>query len=408
MNNEFKKHSNGTETRYVLESASAGATSAGAVSTSAGSVGGIRKRGDNLLAQEANKKAEAPKPRNFVAKNAMMGGAGAHADKKKAQKQGQEKHKNKSFDLAEGANSDLESILQRHANAVEHFKDGGDMDYDLESDLWDYYFSRGDIRNYNADASEYIASQLADYLGIAEGVDGEYNGEYDDEAGMAHGNLHTIARAAQGLLDTIEDKENLPEWAQEKIAKVEGMLVAVWDYLLSQEEQGIDPQQVSELKTSTLQRYSSKAHKSSIDHGIKAARAMDNDDTETWAKHADKRDSREHGAQRASAKIAAKFRTESPAELDEKAPPGMEAEVLRLKKQYPGEPEKAFATAWSIYNKKHGKKEESTDAYFESLTDMLERQLEPEMGLNVWEKNFLNANPYRYHQFQNKTPQKKR
>jgi hypothetical protein len=39
---------------------------------------------------------------------------------------------------------------------------------------------------------------------------------------------------------------------------------------------------------------------------------------------------------------------------------------------------------------------------------MLERQLEPEMGLNVWEKNFLNANPYRYHQFQNKTPQKKR
>ena len=44
------------------------------------------------------------------------------------------------------------------------------------------------------------------------------------------------------------------------------------------------------------------------------------------------------------------------ATLDEVAPPGMEDMVLKLKKQYPGEPQKAFATAWSIYNKKKGKK----------------------------------------------------
>jgi len=69
-----------------------------------------------------------------------------------------------------------------------------------------------------------------------------FNGEYDDEAGMARTNLHTIARAAQGLLDTIDERENLPEWVQEKIAKVEGMMVTAWDYLRSQEEQGIDPQ----------------------------------------------------------------------------------------------------------------------------------------------------------------------
>jgi len=68
-----------------------------------------------------------------------------------------------------------------------------------------------------------------------------YDGEYDDEAGMAQTNLHTIARAAQGLLDTIDNKENLPEWVQEKIAKVEGMMVTAWDYLRSQEEQGMDP-----------------------------------------------------------------------------------------------------------------------------------------------------------------------
>ena len=46
-------------------------------------------------------KQEAPKPRNFVAKNAINTGAGAHKDKKKAAKQGDVKHKNKEMDLAE-------------------------------------------------------------------------------------------------------------------------------------------------------------------------------------------------------------------------------------------------------------------------------------------------------------------
>jgi hypothetical protein len=40
----------------------------------------------------------AEKPRNFVAKNAKMGGAGQHRDKKKAEKQGDLKHKNKQFE----------------------------------------------------------------------------------------------------------------------------------------------------------------------------------------------------------------------------------------------------------------------------------------------------------------------
>lgn len=39
------------------------------------------------------KSQKAPKPRNFVAKNAVTSGAGAHKDKKKAEKQGDVKHK---------------------------------------------------------------------------------------------------------------------------------------------------------------------------------------------------------------------------------------------------------------------------------------------------------------------------
>jgi hypothetical protein len=43
--------------------------------------------------------------------------------------------------------------------------------------------------------------------------------------------------------------------------------------------------------------------------------------------------------------------------VDEKAPPGMEDVVMKLKKEYPNDHARAFATAWSMYNKKHGKKE---------------------------------------------------
>lgn len=46
-------------------------------------------------------KQEAPKPRNFVAKNQQTSGAGAHKDKKKAAKQGDVKHKGKEMELAE-------------------------------------------------------------------------------------------------------------------------------------------------------------------------------------------------------------------------------------------------------------------------------------------------------------------
>lgn len=64
------------------------------------------------------------------------------------------------------------------------------------------------------------------------------NSEYDDEAGMAQSNLHTLKRSVDGLLETIDSGDNLPEWCQEKIAVAKSMLVTVWDYMLSEKEQG--------------------------------------------------------------------------------------------------------------------------------------------------------------------------
>lgn len=53
---------------------------------------------------------------------------------------------------------------------------------------------------------------------------------------------------------------------------------------------------------------------------------------------------------------------ESAEPVMEKAPPGMEDLVMKLKKQYPGKEQLAYATAWSVYNKKHGKSESMEEA----------------------------------------------
>lgn len=138
------------------------------------------------------------KPRNFVAKNAgaTTSGAGAHKDKKKAMKQGDVKHKNKEY--AEGLQAKL-NVALAEAGSLAHMK-----------------------KHHQKPKSEDVDQD-----------------EYSDEAGMAYGSLHTISRAANGLLDTIKEGDNLPEWCQEKISLAEDYLITVWDYLQSEKEQGV-------------------------------------------------------------------------------------------------------------------------------------------------------------------------
>jgi hypothetical protein len=75
-----------------------------------------------LARMEESKQKEAPKPRNFVAKNAKTAGAGAHKDKKKAEKQGDVKHKGKALDIAEVSLGD-------YRKKAKMSKAGHEMDY---------------------------------------------------------------------------------------------------------------------------------------------------------------------------------------------------------------------------------------------------------------------------------------
>jgi hypothetical protein len=70
--------------------------------------------------------------------------------------------------VKENSSRDIDRILANFPREVKAFKQGGELDRDLEEALWDYHYNLGTIRNYNSDASAYIAQDLADHLGIAE------------------------------------------------------------------------------------------------------------------------------------------------------------------------------------------------------------------------------------------------
>jgi hypothetical protein len=98
----------------------------------------------------------------------------------------------------------------------------------------------GQAANTNPKSNKPVVS--AESLGNIK-MNEKYNPEYDDEAGMADNNLETLARAVEGIDDLIQTGDNLPEWCQEKIAVAKSMLVAVWDYMYSEEASDeVDPE----------------------------------------------------------------------------------------------------------------------------------------------------------------------
>ena len=118
MNNEFKKINSDAETRYVLESASGGVTGVAAVGggTVPSSMGGVQRRSKvgSILVQDTQTVTVPVKQKPRQGPLRQQTGAGAHRDKKKEQKAGQEKHKKPYFEDHEirMAGSELQSIAK--------------------------------------------------------------------------------------------------------------------------------------------------------------------------------------------------------------------------------------------------------------------------------------------------------
>jgi hypothetical protein len=65
-------------------------------------------------------------------------------------------------------------------------------------------------------------------------VDVTDQGEYDQEGDMAKDDIKTIVRHAQALSKVLGDNDNLPEWVQSKLAKIEGMMISIDEYMQNQ------------------------------------------------------------------------------------------------------------------------------------------------------------------------------
>ena len=74
-------------------------------------------------------------------------------------------------------------------------------------------------------------------------LDPKDQGEYDQEGDMAKDSIKTVVRHAQALEKILGDDDNLPEWVQSKLAKIESMMTAVDDYMQNQADDMDDEQE---------------------------------------------------------------------------------------------------------------------------------------------------------------------
>jgi len=119
--------------------------------------------------------------------------------------------------------------------------------------------------------------------------DVEDQGEYDQEGDMAKDDIKTIVRHAQALSKVLGDNDNLPEWVQSKLAKIEGMMISIDEYMQNQagdnEEEPIAEKAVSkkQQKFMGMVHATQKGAKPASKEVGKAAKSMGKKDAEDFA-----------------------------------------------------------------------------------------------------------------------------
>ncbi len=441
MKNEFKVKKYKDATVYTLESATSGGTSAGSIASVSNAMGGVRRRGDNLIAQEEKK--EAPKPRNFVAKNAKMGGAGQHKDKKKAEKQGDVKHKKPFMEDHEVsmASNELKSI---HANARKLLA------------LVQQYGERGDLEAWQQSK----ITKAADYLNaVLQSIGGEHDalgevslGDYRKKAGMQKAqsqmgamfgkpeerekNLATFQKRERGLNRVKARDEKARQANQEKqtadlVARLPELKAEYarmkdeykslggsnWQYA-DREQNLSDAERKArsmEGPMNNLWRQIQAAEKAQgVAEGDEYFTHLENLLNEDWQK-VNRRDKTD-GMSRKAVKA---YRRENPGS---KLKTAVTTKPSKLKKGgKAAKRRKSFCARMSgnkgPMKKPNGKPTPKAlalrrwnceeDAYMNSLNAQVLEKLNPQAPVDTWVQDFQKADPNKYKQFKNKTPQKK-
>jgi hypothetical protein len=127
-------------------------------------------------------------------------------------------------------------------------------------------------------------------------VDITDQGEYDQEGDMAKDSIKTIVRHAQALSKVLGDNDNLPEWVQSKLAKIESMMTAVDDYMQNQETDQDDEMAMGEEKTSTRDNRAERA-------GKRVAKDIEYDEKKKDGIHGSRRGSEDNKAEKAGKRV---------------------------------------------------------------------------------------------------------
>jgi hypothetical protein len=124
-------------------------------------------------------------------------------------------------------------------------------------------------------------------------VDIRDQGEYDQEGDMAKDDIKTIVRHAQALSRVLGDNDNLPEWVQSKLAKIEGMMISIDEYMQNQASDDGEEEPIAEKAVSKQQqKFMGMAHAMQKGEKIpgaskelkKVAKTMKKKDVEDFAK----------------------------------------------------------------------------------------------------------------------------
>lgn len=186
-------------------------------------------------------------------------------------------------------------------------------------------------------------------------IEPQDSGEYDQEGDMAKDTIKTVVRHAQALEKILGDDDNLPEWVQSKLAKIENMMTAVDDYMQNQND---DDMPMEEERTNKRDNRAEKA-------GRKVAKDIEYDEKKKDGIHGRRRGSEDSKAERAGKKVTKDI------EYDEKKDKKKEVDET--------------TTSGSVATDSAAPKSGSGVNYGGSIYDSLNRQLENMIseGMNI-------------------------
>ena len=132
-------------------------------------------------------------------------------------------------------------------------------------------------------------------------IEPQDQGEYDREGEMAKDDIKTVVRHAQALEKILGDDDNLPEWVQAKLAKIEGMMTAVDDYMQNQKSSDSDSSDTddSEMAEERTGKRDNRAERA----GRKVAKDIEYDEKKKDGIHGKRRGSEDSKAEQAGKKV---------------------------------------------------------------------------------------------------------